>query len=636
MADTGNAALSAVQKYQPDLVLMDIMLPGDMDGIETVVRIKEVVDIPVLYMTSDDTMERWEQAKATNPYGYILKPIEEKTLHFNIQLALNRHQIAQLQKETIRMQEKYRRGLESIINNRIDAILVTDKEGVILFANPMTEIIFGRKPDELLGQLLGKILNLNDTMDIDVIRSGNVTGVGEIRSEEIEWQDKHSNLITIRDVTEKREAQETLRKANMELTKLNEMKTDFVSTASHELRTPLTAIKNAIEILSSSKAGTLNEAQQRFEAMSVRNIDRLVKIINNLLDFSKLEAGKTELHQKELLLPGIMQQVIETFKLQAQSKTLTLECADDLPAVYADADRLEQVLYNLVNNAVKFTSAEGRISVHAKPVADPLPKDIGPQAVKPDKGAASTDGQMVKISVADTGIGLSAADQAKIFEPFCQANNGRGKTSKGTGLGLSIAKELVKAHGGVIGVESKVGEGSRFFFTLPVFNPRSIDTAAFEKAVKDCMDWPLFSLFVIDFASAKTKSCNLQENADIRCSTANQLSALARKVIGRSTDRIVTQPSLDRLSILLPQTSKQDAEAVIKRFKTALVQKTTLRASEAEATATIFGPVAFPEDGTGVSELLDAALGRRLEEFRLWNSDFGIMTEQSASTNPRS
>jgi CheY-like chemotaxis protein len=93
VTDTGNAALSAVQKYQPDLVLMDIMLPGDMNGIETAVRIKETVDIPVLYMTSDDTKERWEQAKATDPYGYILKPIEEKTLHINIQLALQRHQI---------------------------------------------------------------------------------------------------------------------------------------------------------------------------------------------------------------------------------------------------------------------------------------------------------------------------------------------------------------------------------------------------------------------------------------------------------------------------------------------------------------------------------------------------------------
>jgi hypothetical protein len=216
----------------------------------------------------------------------------------------------------------------------------------------------------------------------------------------------------------------------------------------------------------------------------------------------------------------------------------------------------------------------------------------------------------VEISVADTGIGLSEADQKKIFDPFCQADDCPSKTSQGTGLGLSIAKELVNAHGGVIGVESKIGKGSRFFFTLPVFNPRSIDMAAFEKAVKECMDWPLFSLLVIDATPAKTTSEHHREKADMQCSMVDRLSALARKVIGRSTDRIITQPSLGRLCVLLPQTSKQDAEVVIKRFKSVLERRMASNASDAEVAATILGPATFPEDGIDVPELLEAALKR--------------------------
>ncbi len=178
-----------------------------------------------------------------------------------------------------------------------------------------------------------------------------------------------SNLLvrSIRYAIERKRAGEVLKKANEELKKLNEMKSNFVSTVSHELRTSLTSIKNAVDILASGKAGAFNEAQGRFLAMAVRNIDRLGKLINDVLDLSKMEAGKVAFQFSEVDLSSVIQNVITTFQPQAEANSLKLamDFSTDLPAVNADPGKIKRVLCNLLSTAMKFTPEGGHIVVAA-------------------------------------------------------------------------------------------------------------------------------------------------------------------------------------------------------------------------------------------------------------------------------
>ena len=370
-----------------------------------------------------------------------------------------------------------------------------------------------------MGTMFGYPVVKDGKIEIEVIREGGEKRMVEMQSAEITWKGKSVHLIFLFDITITKNAEERLRKANEELKKLDEMKTEFIATASHELRTPLTSVKNAVDILSSGKAGALNQNQERFLRMAVSNIDRLSKTINDLLDLAKLEAGKTEIHFAEVDLIRVIQNTIDTFKGQADIKSQTLEtdCPKGLPTVYADQNRIDQVLYNLISNALEFTAEEDSIRISARIVDCQLPdqtadsdlseinddlkkrssfiqeslKEINHQSTTKtaDKSTInnqqsegqSTIGnqqskghQWIEISVTDTGVGISPNDQKLIFDRFYQVADSL-DGAQGTGLGLCIAKDLIEAHGGKISVTSKVGKGSRFFFTLPVFSPQAVE-----------------------------------------------------------------------------------------------------------------------------------------------------------------
>ena len=310
---------------------------------------------------------------------------------------------------------------------------------------------------------------------------------------ETNWLGEPAYIATLFDITTIKMAEETLTKANEELKKLGEMKTDFIAVASHELRTPLTSIKNAVNILATGKAGGLNQNQERFLSMVVRNIDRLAMLINDLLDLATLEAGKAKIHLSEVDLISVIQKAIVTFKVQAdfKSQILEMDCPEDLPTACADQDRIDQVLYNLISNALKFTPEEGSVCVSARVISESDGKE--------KQSAIRIPQSAIEVSVTDTGVGLSPDDQKRIFDRFVQVGGSLGRTCEGTGLGLCIVKELVAAQGGEISVESEAGKGSRFFFTLPVFSRQAADIIALETEVRRYMGSPPFSLLGIGF-----------------------------------------------------------------------------------------------------------------------------------------
>lgn len=253
-------------------------------------------------------------------------------------------------------------------------------------------------------------------------------------------------------------AQRVLR--NMEeLRTLDHAKSEFLSIASHELRTPLTSIKGSIGLLKSGVAGEMNETTRNLLNIAEVEADRLIRLINELLDLAKIEAGKFEVKQDWHSLPNLVDKTFASIQGLAVTADVHLNRVELPPLqVFMDGDCIQQVLTNLLSNAIKFSPKGQVVEVRV----------------------TETDDHHVRIEVHDHGKGINPEDQELIFQKFRQATSVKNPLVKGTGLGLAIAKALVEAHGGKIGVTSAVNQGSCFYFTLPTwqYSAKEKDLAA--------------------------------------------------------------------------------------------------------------------------------------------------------------
>ncbi len=233
-----------------------------------------------------------------------------------------------------------------------------------------------------------------------------------------------------------------------EMKKMEKMKDEFVSIVSHELRTPLTSMKEAVSLLVDEIPGKINDDQREFLLLIKHDTERLARLLNDILDISRIEAGKLQMKMEELDIKEVIRHCIGSMSPMAGVKEIRLvnEAPHGFPAISADRIKMEQILTNLLSNAIKFSPNKGEVRVAAK----------------------DGDGH-ITISVIDNGIGIHEKDMDmdRIFQKFYQSDSSTTRRAEGTGLGLSIVKGLVDAHGGRIWVESKYGEGSKFHFTLP-------------------------------------------------------------------------------------------------------------------------------------------------------------------------
>lgn len=259
-----------------------------------------------------------------------------------------------------------------------------------------------------------------------------------------------------------------LKETNLKLARLERLKSEFISIVSHELRTPLTSIKNSLDIMLSGRCGEVTQAYDKFLMMAKRNSQRLSGIINDLLDLSKIEAGKMDYHFKSMNINSVIEYVKSSLSVLVKDKGLTLisEEAENLPDIYADSQRLEQVLTNLVSNAVKFTPEGGTITVKSEKINA---KDLSYPEVF-SSGMEKLTGDYILVSVKDEGIGIAEENWLRVFDKFAQIENSLSRKVGGSGLGLPIARQLVEAHKGAIWCESKINKGSCFCFLVPVMD----------------------------------------------------------------------------------------------------------------------------------------------------------------------
>jgi signal transduction histidine kinase/ActR/RegA family two-component response regulator len=340
----------------------------------------------------------------------------------------------------------------NLIVRNADGIIIIDREGIISFVNPVAESLFNQPVQALLGSVFGFPLVAGETTEIDILRSGGKTVVVEMRVVETQWEDQPAFLASLRDVTDRKRAEEARAQlireqaARAEAERVSRMKDEFLATVSHELRTPLHAILGWAKLLHSRN---LDEASRRRALETIeRNAKVQAQIIEDLLDVSRIVCGKLRLDLQPAELAPIINAAIDVMRPAADAKSIRLPAPLDarVGLVLVDPNRMQQVIWNLISNAIKFTPSGGQVEVRLE----------------------RTD-SAVLISVSDTGIGISPEFLPHVFEHFRQADGSSTRNYGGLGLGLAIAWHLVKLHGGEIFAESKgQGEGATFRVKLPL------------------------------------------------------------------------------------------------------------------------------------------------------------------------
>jgi PAS domain S-box-containing protein len=387
--------------------------------------------------------------------------------------------------QRLRDQHFYNR---SLVESSIDAMITTDPRGIITDVNKQMEALTGCTRDELIGAPFKN--NFTDAARAEagidrVLREGRVTNyeltahardgrLTVVSYNATTFHDRDRRLQGVfaaaRDVTELKAFERALQQKNAELEDASRMKSEFLANMSHELRTPLNAIIGFSEVLGDGLMGSLTDQQRGYVGDIFRAGKHLLSLINDILDLSKVEAGKMMLDLETTLISSLLMNSLSIVKGQAATRRVQLDMVvpTDLGAIQADARKVKQIVYNLLSNAVKFTVEGGKVTLRARRVPR---AEVGVSSGTWHRRAfplgESEFSEFLMISVRDDGIGIESEALESLFKPFTQLESGLARKFEGTGLGLVMVKLLAELHGGSVGVESKVGEGSCFTVWLP-------------------------------------------------------------------------------------------------------------------------------------------------------------------------
>jgi CheY-like chemotaxis protein len=436
----GKQALEAADQQQPTLIISDIVMP-EMDGYQLCEHIKadpKLRDIPVILLTSLSDLHDVIKGLQCGADNFIIKPYNDRYLLSRVRYMLANRELRQHGRTEMGVEVLFG-GKKYFINSERQQILD------LLLSTYETAV---ERNKELI-RVQQELSTLNEQLE-EKVQERTAALIAEIA----ERTRAEAALEAERALLAQRIAERTaeLSSANAELARAARLKDEFLTGMSHELRTPLNAILGLSEALQEEIYGSLN-GQQLKTLQSIEESGRhLLALINDILDLSKIEAGKFDLEISPVAVESVCQAALRLIKQAAFKKQISVTTTFD-PAVtslQADERRLKQILVNLLSNAVKFTPEGGSIGLEV--VGDPAQ-------------------HVARLIVWDTGIGISEADQARLFQPFVQLDSGLDRQYDGTGLGLSLVVRMVDLHGGSVALESEVGKGSRFAVHLPWDGP---------------------------------------------------------------------------------------------------------------------------------------------------------------------
>ncbi|MEO5969746.1 MAG: ATP-binding protein [Bdellovibrionia bacterium] len=464
--DTVDGLTTALTKKDWDLIICDYSMPG-FDALVALAMVKEVkLDIPFIVISGAIGESTAVETMRGGAHDYLMKG-NLKRLIPAVSRELHESSLRKMQRFTADAlkESEYRFSL-FVGAVKECAIFMTDSNGNIIHWNPGAENMTGYKSEEVVGGHYSSFYREKESnpeasnLKLDVaIKQGVSTAEGwRIRKDNsVFWADElissvrnESRQLTgfvtiVRDITLRKQAEDELKNAREKALEASRLKSDFLANISHELRTPLNGILGMCELILSTP---LNEEQSELFQTLQESGELLLEIVSGLLDFSKIESGKIKIENIDFSVEELVEKEISVIKFKVHKKNifLKMEIAPDVPKwVRGDPGKLGQVLLNLLDNAAKFTEKGG---VTLRTSLDSHPSTL-------------------KFEIVDTGIGLLESTIKKLFNPFIQADGSTTRKYGGTGLGLSITKKLVEFMGGQIGVNSVLGHGSTFWFTVP-------------------------------------------------------------------------------------------------------------------------------------------------------------------------
>jgi PAS domain S-box-containing protein len=542
---SGDEALKQLLNDEFALILLDVQMPG-IDGFETAAFIKERPrsrHIPIIFVTAiNKDQQHVFKGYSAGAVDYISKPFDPDILKSKVAVfielfqkteqvrrqaellrkAEQREAERQMAEREYRLEQKYVAELtasearlsrfKSTLDATLDCVFIFDAQSLqFLYVNQGAVRTFGYSSDEFLQMTPLDMEPMFDDRSFrsmtQPLRAGEQESVifqetarckdGSFVPVEVllqfmpSTQEDSRFVAIIRDVTERKRAEAALivardeaEQARISAENANRAKSDFISSISHELRTPLNAIIGFSKLLLNPRIGPLNEDQSSYVQEVVQGAEHLLELINDILDLSKIEAGKITLNCVPICLADVLTSSLSIVREKAMQHNLSLTTdlapeIEALPPIIADLRKVKQILFNLLSNAAKFTPDGGSIvlcarlesageencdKVNSKKAAG---EKSGSKRRKAQKAAPSTR-PMLLIQVRDTGIGIAPEEHERIFGAFEQVDDSYTKHQQGTGLGLAVSRRLVELHGGKIWVESALDKGSTFSFTLPL------------------------------------------------------------------------------------------------------------------------------------------------------------------------
>ncbi|MDD5259326.1 MAG: ATP-binding protein [bacterium] len=473
--------------------------------------------------------------------------------------------------------QEWNEKISVLVESLNEGVIMLDKNGQIAVSNDMARRLLGCQKDE---QDYAKMLEILTSagLDLSLVESWEKS---KVISKEIKLGEDPSRILhfDIAPVFKEENEMIGLALAFRDVTRQKEaerLKTEFISTVSHELRTPITCIRESIAQVLEGIKGELNQSQKEFLHIATEEIDRLTRIINDLLDVSKIEAGKVTLNKTEHDIVPVIRAVVNNLEIKSRERQITLGLHLGLPGfiLYFDEDRIKQVLSNLIDNAIKFSQDKGEVGIYLM-----------------DKGLE------IEVMVEDHGRGIAAENFHKIFDRFEQINRTTGPGYRGTGLGLAISKSLVEMHGGRIRVQSDLEKGSKFIFTLPKL---SADTV-FHDLFRDQLDkakkeYEALALILIKPAQDTPQAMSILDG----------IETVARYTVRRADDLVVRFEERTLLVVLV-RTARPGANSLSQR----IIEN--CREKQVPVDGLSSALVMYPEDGHEAEGLLKLAKSK-LEE----------------------
>ncbi|HEY9621148.1 MAG TPA: ATP-binding protein [Crinalium sp.] len=493
IASTAEKAIEKAIEHRPNLVLMDIRLKGEMDGIEAAEQIWNRLQIPVIYVTGHSDQSTLERAKITAPFGYILKPIREKELYITIETALQRYEREQL--------------LSTVFAGMGDGVIVADSQGRVKFLNRMAEELTEWRQEDARDQALSRVFDLSDqqTQEPSIERllslaleqngpiyletpytlttkGGRIVPVADSITAIQNSQGEVAGVVVVfRDVTQRLLAEERdraveraqqLEQQMEELRRLNRLKEDFLATVSHELRTPLSNIQLATRMLSiildqfgilAHESDSNSHALGRYIRILKDQSEQELRLVNDLLDMQRINAEAYPLDLAIVQLQDWVLHIIEPFaeRMNSNRQELQVNIEPNLPTFQTDTHVLTRIVSELLQNACKYTPAQQHVQINVS-------------VLQPEKTAVLP---RVLIEVCNSGIEIPEEELVRIFDPFYRIPQSDRWAKEGTGLGLALVKKFAAHLGG--SVEAKSFDGQTCFMVYlpiqPLYDPEVVE-----------------------------------------------------------------------------------------------------------------------------------------------------------------